>query len=130
MHDFILDRTDTTPRVRLLSEGYLSLEGCCFPENSEEFFKPILDWCIAYSKMPNKKTRIEINLAYINSSSTYELGKLLKVLSQRNSINQSELDVHWVVDLDDSEMAQTIFDFRALHDNTRFTVVQSSLPPK
>ena len=50
MGDFILEGSAKTPVVELKSSGDLLLKGRSIPENSIEFYKPIIDWIDSYSQ--------------------------------------------------------------------------------
>ena len=55
MGDFILEGSAKTPVVELKSSGDLLLKGRSIPENSIEFYKPIIDWIDSYSQSVSEK---------------------------------------------------------------------------
>ena len=71
MEDLILSGTEKTPTVNFnYNEGNLELRGRSIPENSIEFYKPLVDALDAYSKNPKSLTRVNIHLEYFNTSSS------------------------------------------------------------
>ena len=61
------------------------ISGNSYPENSSEYYSPILDWIDQYCVKPNKYTKIVFVLEYFNSSSYkcfmelfYKLEKITK----------------------------------------------------
>ncbi len=63
--------TETTPSVRLDPvNDIFYIKGRSIPENSLEFYKPILGWLNAYAINPNESTRFTFNLEYFNTSSS------------------------------------------------------------
>lgn len=76
---FQLAETLHTPEVLLDGErGLFVLRGSCFPENSVEFFRPVVAFWEKYQEQLTKITlELHVELSYINSSSQRELYKLL-----------------------------------------------------
>ena len=70
MGDFILEGSAKTPVVELKSSGDLLLKGRSIPENSIEFYKPIIDWIDSYSQSVSEKTVLSVQLEYFNTSSS------------------------------------------------------------
>ena len=66
-----IDGTSKTPTVLFDSEnGVMELKGRSIPENSIEFYKPIVESLDDYAKGPKDKTKVEIQLEYFNTSSS------------------------------------------------------------
>jgi len=66
--------TADTPEILFdIAANKFYIIGRSLPENSYEFYKPIIDWAQEYSKEPNASTVLEINLEYFNSSSIKQL---------------------------------------------------------
>ena len=70
MEDLILEGSAKTPVVELKGNGELLLKGRSIPENSIEFYKPIIDWIDNYSQSVNDQTVLSVQLEYFNTSSS------------------------------------------------------------
>lgn len=66
-----LPRSRTTPRVLFTpATRTLMLSGESYPENSFAFFDPILAWVDAWLAEPGEALILDIDVPYMNSSST------------------------------------------------------------
>jgi len=71
METIIREGTPKTPFVRFDGEkGLVEIKGRSIPENSVEFYKPLIDWLEKYSAGPVKETYVNIQLEYFNTSSS------------------------------------------------------------
>jgi len=71
MEPIIIEGTSKTPSVKFDSnDGIFEIKGRSIPENSVEFYKPIVDWLEAYKESPLQKTMVNIRLEYFNTSSS------------------------------------------------------------
>ena len=71
MEPIIIEGTPKTPSVSFnAKEGILDIKGRSIPENSIEFYKPLVDWLEQYSGNPAAKTKVNIHLEYFNTSSS------------------------------------------------------------
>ncbi|MFT5184824.1 MAG: hypothetical protein ACI84C_001959, partial [Flavobacteriales bacterium] len=54
MEDIRIQGSPKTPTVNFISsEGLLEIKGRSIPENSIEFYKPLIDWIESYAQQPN-----------------------------------------------------------------------------
>ncbi|MFA6506742.1 MAG: DUF1987 domain-containing protein [Treponemataceae bacterium] len=74
--------TSSTPRVRFIEEkSVLEFVGESYPENSFAFFAPVFEWLNV--ELPHKEgLRVEVNIAYMNSSSTKCMLDILDALTE------------------------------------------------
>ena len=70
MEDLSLEGTAKTPTVDFKSAGELLIKGRSIPENSIEFYKPLIEWISNYSENPKENTLVNIQLEYFNTSSS------------------------------------------------------------
>ena len=64
--------------------GKLELRGRSIPENSIEFYKPLIDWLDKYSGKPKTNTIVNIQLEYFNTSSSKCILDVFKKLYTKN----------------------------------------------
>lgn len=74
--------TASTPRVRFIEEtGTLEFVGESYPENSFAFFAPVFEWL--KTELPRRnELRVEVDIAYMNSSSTKCVLDILDTLTE------------------------------------------------
>ncbi len=89
MERFDLKATDNTPDVILDPDAaLLEFKGKSYPENTFNFYKPILEWIDTYVKKPPKLLHINIKLTYFNSATTqilFDLFDLIQEYAPKNS---------------------------------------------
>jgi len=114
MDSIFIEGTPKTPNVRFDNEkGALLLKGRSIPENSIEFYKPLVDWLEAYSNSPQPKTVCEIQLEYFNTSSSKCLLDLFKKME--NMIKDgNEIVINWYYEEDDEDMLEAGEDYQSI----------------
>jgi len=109
MEDIKIAPTQKTPSVSFSANGTLELKGRSIPENSLEFYKPLIDWLEAYSRNANGETNVHVQLEYFNTSSSKCLLDLFKRLE-----NLSKVVIHWYYEQDDEDMLEAGEDYEAI----------------
>lgn len=114
MENIVISGTSKTPDVNFDSTtGKLDISGRSIPENSYQFYEPLLTWLDTYSTTPQKNTLLTFKLDYFNtSSSMYILGILKKLEKLHLAGNKTE--VKWFYDSDDEDMLQTGEDLKQI----------------
>ena len=102
-----------TPEVDFNSSGELLLKGRSIPENSIEFYKPLIEWLESYSESPNSTTVLSVQLEYFNTSSSK---CILDVFKKLESVSGSEISVKWHYEEDDEDMLEAGEDYEAIID--------------
>ena len=101
-----INSTPQTPEINFdLSTGVFLFSGVSVPENSLEFYSPIIKWLKNYSKMPSKNTQLIFKLTYVNTSSLqyiYDLLMVLDVVHCKTSI----INIIWNYTEDDIDMKE------------------------
>jgi len=102
-----LHETPTSPEV-ILDKGRSRFEfyGKSLPEDSNEFYNPIIDWIKKYAATPNRETVVLFKLDYFNSSTSK---KLLDIFFALNEIHRQKkvILVHWYYRTDDDDMRES-----------------------
>jgi hypothetical protein len=91
--------------------GKLELSGRSIPENSFEFYNPLLEWLMEYAKSPQEETVLKVYLEYFNTSSSKYILEVLKKLKDVMKADGAEVRVDWCYDEDDEEMMETGEDY-------------------
>ncbi len=110
MENLIIDKSTKTPGINFdVQTGELLLEGISIPENTIEFYAPVMNWLNSYKDQAQSKTTLVLKLEYFNTSTSVILLNIFKVFSQ---IEASELKVKWFFEEDDIEMEEVGEDYQ------------------
>lgn len=110
MDDIALVASTKTPSVKFNASGHLELKGRSIPENSLDFYKPLLEWVDAYAQHTSSETIVHVQLEYFNTSSSKCLLDLFKRLENINS----KVTIHWYYEQDDEDMLEAGEDYEAI----------------
>jgi hypothetical protein len=110
MEEIKLTPTPKTPSVTFAANGHLELKGRSIPENSLEFYKPLIDWLESYSKQSAPETNVHVQLEYFNTSSS----KCLLDFFKRLEGISSKVTIHWYYEVDDEDMLEAGEDYEAI----------------
>lgn len=114
METIIIEGTPKTPSVNFDStSGILQLKGRSIPENSIEFYKPLVEWLDEYAARPQAKTAVNIQLEYFNTSSSKCLLDLFKKLESMHK-GGSDIMIKWYYEEDDEDMLEAGEDYQSI----------------
>ena len=114
MENIKLEGSPKTPTVDFNSEaGNLELRGRSIPENSIEFYKPLLEWIESYGSTPQAKTNVDIKLEYFNTSSSKCILGVFKKLESVHA-GGNEMIINWYYEEDDEDMLEAGEDYQAI----------------
>lgn len=112
MENLKIEGTKQSPFVDFNADtGKLELSGRSIPENSFEFYNPLLEWLMEYAKSPKEETVLKVYLEYFNTSSSKYILEVLKKLKDVAKADGAEVKVDWCYDEDDEEMMETGEDY-------------------
>jgi hypothetical protein len=111
MENIILQPTPKTPSVKLDAQsGIVEIKGRSIPENSLEFYKPLIEWVEKYSADSQSETNVHIQLEYFNTSSSKCLLDFFKRLETINN----KVVINWYYEQDDEDMLEAGEDYEAI----------------
>ncbi len=114
MKSIDIEGTSKTPTVNLNAEnGVVEIKGRSIPENSVEFYKPLVDWLEEYKKAPVGKTTVNIQLEYFNTSSSKCILDVFKKLEDINK-GDAEVVINWHYEEDDEDMLEAGEDYESI----------------
>jgi hypothetical protein len=123
METISIEGTPKTPTITFdTNKGFLEIKGRSIPENSIEFYKPLVDWLEKYATKPQPATNVNIQLEYFNTSSSK---CILDVFKKLEAINKSgsQVVINWFYEEDDEDMLEAGEDYQAII-NVPFKMVQ------
>ena len=101
--------TNTTPAIRYSQDGKLRIKGRSITEAAINFYQPLIDWA---QTLQIKALIVDINLEYLNSTSSKKLLHLLKMLDSNNHIKKLLINWYYEEGDDDSlEKGQVLESF-------------------
>lgn len=75
--------TDETPKIILdKANGIFEISGRSLPEDSAEFYDPVLKWLSAYTNAPNPTTDFIFRLDYSNTASSKFIHEIMMKLEK------------------------------------------------
>ena len=118
-----IEGTAKTPQVDFNPEtGLLELMGRSIPENSIDFYKPLIDWIDGYARAPRTTTALHIQLEYFNTSSSKCILDVFKKLEVIRAAG-NEVTVLWHYEEDDEDMLAAGEDYAGII-NIPFKMIQ------
>jgi hypothetical protein len=115
METLIIEGSAKTPTIKFDStSGVVEIKGRSIPENSIEFYKPLIDWLEKYAIKPQEKTTVNIQLEYFNTSSSKCILDVFKKLEGINKGGNSEVIINWHFEEDDEDMSEAGEDYKAI----------------
>jgi len=114
MENIDIEGTPKTPTIKFSPEdGKLTIQGRSIPENSIEFYKPLVDALEAYAGSPKSATDVDIILEYFNTSSSKCILDVFKKLEKINA-DSSGVTINWHYEEDDEDMLEAGEDYQAI----------------
>ena len=111
MDSYHLQPSPKTPQISFdASSGDFEISGRSIPENSIEFYKPMLAWVDQYVESPNNSTLLSIKLEYFNTSTSKCLVELFRKLE--SIADKSAIKVEWHYEEEDEDMMESGQDFK------------------
>ncbi len=110
--DLNIARTGTTPEIRWdAATSVLSINGESYPENSFDFFAPVLQWLsTALAGLPG--LRVEVTVSYMNSSSIKCMLDLFDALGDAHAAGK-KVEVVWNYETDNPRALDLAEEFRS-----------------
>ena len=110
MDNFFIEATNYSPQVSMDAQnGTISITGKSYPENTFEFYKPILEWVEEYFQNPQKTTTVKMEIIYFNSSSSKLFFDFFDILEE--NMQCSEITVYWIYDAENESALEAGEDF-------------------
>jgi len=123
MEKIAIEGSPKTPTINFdTDKGFLEIKGRSIPENSIEFYKPLVDSLEKYATKPQAATNVNIQLEYFNTSSSK---CILDVFKKLEAIHKggSAVTINWHYEEDDEDMLEAGEDYQAII-NVPFKMIQ------
>jgi hypothetical protein len=114
MEDLIIKGEAKTPTVKFdYEKGELLISGRSIPENSVEFYEPIISWLDKYKASNGSSLSMDVKLEYFNTSSSKCILDLFKKLEELKKADKN-IAIKWYFESDDEDMEEAGQDFQAI----------------
>lgn len=102
--------TKYTPEINLDPAGNIAIAGKSYPENTFEFYEPMMKWVEEYFKTSSADvTTVNLEIIYFNSSSSKLFFDFFDLLEENNSDNT--ININWIYDEDNESAEEAGEDF-------------------
>lgn len=111
MENLTIVQTQYTPNIILdADKDLIEIRGKSYPENTFEFYKPVMDWMEEYFKCyDKKKTTVNMEIIYFNSSSSKLFFDLFDLLDEAKE--KCDIEVNWIFDKENESAKEAGEDF-------------------
>ena len=109
---FQIEVTKITPYI-LIDKGEIIIHGRSIPEDSFEFYEPVVEACNEYIRKPAKHTVVRIHLDYVNSGSKKYLTNILTIF-EKSYLSGYSYEIVWVYDIDDEAIYDLGHDLKGI----------------
>lgn len=120
-----LAQTQYTPEITMNPSGVISMVGKSYPENTFEFYKPVMNWLVEYFEgdVPNK-TLINMEIIYFNSSSSKLFFDFFDILDEQSQTHN--IEINWIYDEENESAKEAGEDFIEDFENLTINLVTKS----
>ena len=110
MENLKLEATKYTPEITLDAGGTISLTGKSYPENTFEFYAPMMEWLESYFETSAADvTVVNMEIIYFNSSSSKLFFDFFDLLEENASDNK--IEINWIYDAENESAEEAGEDF-------------------
>ena len=114
MENLIIKGEAKTPNIEFnYDSGELIISVRSIPENSIEFYKPVIEWLELLKISDKDKIVLDIKLEYFNTSSSKCILDVFKKLEEIKGVGK-EASIRWFFESDDEDMEEAGQDFSAI----------------
>ncbi len=112
MQNLIIEETQYTPKIEFdINSNTLNITGKSYPENTFEYYKPIILWLEEYfENLNDEKVTVNLDLEYLNSSSLKAYFDMFDIFEEAHEDGKT-IHIKWIYDEDNDIAEETGEDF-------------------
>ncbi len=124
MKKLFFEATKYTPYILLDPQsGMLEIKGKSYPENTFDFYQPVMDWMAEYfTAHVCDRTTVNMEIIYFNSSSSKLFFDLFDLLEEAHDSN--EIEINWIYDEENESAEESGQDFKEDFEHLNFNLVK------
>lgn len=112
METLSIQGTKSTPEILFdHASGQLRMAGESYPENSFEFYKPVMAWLSRFIATTQGQVTLDIHLSYLNTGSTKAMMDILDLLEEA-FLGGRPVTVNWFYDEENDRALETAEEFK------------------
>jgi len=122
MENLNIEQTKFTPSIVFdIQKCLLEIKGDSLPENTTEFYKPLMESLLQFLQTPQNNITVNLELTYFNSSSSKFLYDFFDLFVEKN--NGTDVVINWFYDEEDENMEEAGEDFQEDFEDLKFNVL-------
>ena len=122
MENLEIEVTKYTPLIKLDLNGTISMTGKSYPENTFEFYEPVMQWMKEYFSTSAKDlTVVNIEITYFNSSSSKLFFDFFDLIEENSKENK--IEINWIFDAENESAEEAGEDFIEDFENLNIKLV-------
>lgn len=121
MENLQIEETKYTPAISLDTNGTVSMVGKSYPENTFEFYAPVMEWVGEYFASGEKNLTVNMEITYFNSSSSKLFFDFFDLLDENNN---DEIIVNWIYHEENESALEAGEDFKDDFENLKINLTQ------
>ncbi len=120
-----IEATKFTPDILLdPEERLIRLVGKSYPENTFDFYAPVLEWLQNYFEIESSEdTTIELEILYFNSSSSKLFFDLFDIVEDAHNRGH-KIEVKWIYDVENESAEEAGEDYKDDFEMLNFHLVE------
>jgi len=124
MDNLTIEETKYTPKIDLDAlNGTVSMAGKSYPENTFEFYEPVMKWLEEYFETSAKEeTNVNLEIIYFNSSSSKLFFDLFDLLEENK--DQHKITINWIYDGENESALEAGEDFQEDFEELTINLVE------
>jgi SiaC family regulatory phosphoprotein len=123
MENLTFEATKYTPEINLDAKGTISLVGKSYPENTFEFYAPMMKWLEEYFEgNAAGMTTVNMEITYFNSSSSKLFFDFFDLLEE--NCEDNTIEVNWIYDAENESAEEAGEDFIEDFESLKIKLVE------
>ena len=103
LESLIIEGTINTPRINFdVENSVFEITGKSMPEDSVDFYMPIMDWVDEFAIRPVSKAKFKVKLLYFNTTSSKMILEIIKKIGNAGA----DVKIDWYYYEDDEDMEE------------------------
>jgi hypothetical protein len=118
MDALIIEKTDSSPFVEC-KEGSVLLEGIALPEDTKQFFTPVLNWISNYKE---EKIEIDVKLYYFNTAVSKMLYEIFVQIEDVEEVK--DITINWHYEEGDEDILESGETYESMLERSKFNFIE------
>jgi len=128
MSNLIIEETKYTPYISFNgNDGNFDIRGKSYPENTFEFYKPMMEWVENYFEQDHAhKISVNFEIIYFNSSSSKLFFDFFDLLEELYKAGKN-IEINWIYDEENESALEAGEDFQDDFDDLKINLLKKQV---